>query len=626
MKPLTDYDVFLFAEGRHHRLWEVLGAHFGLYEKNEGVVFRVWAPSAQAVEVIGDFNGWQAGSTVAGAVASSGIWEAFSSQGRPGDCYKFRIRTAAGEWLEKADPYARRTETPPRTASVISDDSLLVIEDSTWMENQTRWSGEDAISVYEVHLGTLRGDWGDKTYELAAKELVDRVVRLGFTHVEFMPVTEHPFGGSWGYQATSYFAPTARWGTPSEFAKLVESFHQAGVGVILDWVPGHFATDAFGLYRFDGSALYEHLDPRQGIHADWGSAIFNFGRNEVKSFLLSSAQYWVEVFHIDSLRVDAVASMLYLDYSREEWIPNPYGGRENLEAITFLKELNELVPSIRGGALTMAEESTAFPGVTQPTYLGGLGFGLKWNMGWMHDTLDYVERDPIHRRWHQNQLTFGLLYAFSENFILPISHDEVVHGKGSLYQKMPGDHWQKMANLRSLLAWMWGHPGKKLLFAGCEFAQREEWSQSAPVLELRDATPDAPQVELLVGELNAIYRSYPALFGSDFSSSGFAWSTSDDESNVVGFLRFPKDARGGDAHILVAANFSPVPRYSYRLGVSRPGTWKEILNTDSTVFGGSGVGNLGQAEAGPTPWGDHGFSLELNLPPLAVIFLCRSDS
>ncbi len=623
----TPYDLFLFGEGRHQRAWEFLGAHYGLLGGVVGVSFSTWAPSAAAVAVIGDFNGWDQRASVLSPIGSSGVWSGFVAGAEIGQCYKFAIQTANGEWIEKADPYARATEVPPRTASIVTGEALPVDQRSTRVADQQRWLGGEPVSVYEVHLGSFEREWGEETYERAALTLVERIVSLGFTHVEFLPLTEHPYGGSWGYQATSYFAPTSRWGSLQALIGLVDALHQAGVGVILDWVPGHFATDAHGLYRFDGTALYEHLDPRQGIHPDWGSAIFNFSRNEVRSFLLSSARYWIEIIGFDAIRVDAVASMLYLDYSRDEWVPNEYGGREDLAAQRFLREFNEMVPTLGAGTATIAEESTAFPNVTRPTSLGGLGFGFKWNMGWMHDTLDYFAREPIHRQWHHHQLTFGLLYAFSENFILPISHDEVVHGKGSLYSKMPGDHWQKLANVRACLAWMWTHPGKKLLFMGCEFAQQSEWSESASLLDQRELTEHGDGVEQVVRDLNRIYRTTPALYSLDHSGDGFAWiATSDSASNVIGFCRFASDAhrRAGASTVAVLANFSPVPRDRYVVGLPFSGVWKEIFNGDATIYGGSGLGNLGVIEAVERASGRYPYSAEVVLPPLSVVIMEHS--
>jgi 1,4-alpha-glucan branching enzyme len=620
----TPYDLFLFGEGRHQRAWEFLGAHYGSLDDQIGVNFATWAPSATSVAVIGDFNGWDGDNAALSAQGSSGVWSGFVPGCTVGQRYKFRILTASGEVVDKADPYARETEIAPRTASVIAEEAIDADRRSQWDRGRQAWLGEEPVTIYEVHLGSFNPEWATETYESAASVLVQRVVDLGFTHVEFLPLTEHPYGGSWGYQATSYFAPTSRWGSPAALKTLIDALHAAGIGAILDWVPGHFATDAFGLFRFDGTALYEHLDPRQGIHPDWGSAIFNLSRNEVRSFLLSSARYWIEVMGFDALRVDAVASMLYLDYSRDEWIPNAYGGRENLDAQRFLRELNEMVPTLTRGATTMAEESTAFPKVTQPTYLGGLGFGFKWNMGWMHDTLDYFHREPIHRQWHQHQLTFGLLYAFTENFILPISHDEVVHGKGSLYTKMPGDHWQKLANVRALLAWMWTHPGKKLLFMGCEFAQGSEWSEGDSTLRQRASTAHGDGIERVVRDLNRLYRSTPALYSSDYSGDGFAWtSSSDAASNVLGFCRFASEEhrRQGASTISVIANFSPVPRENYTVGLPHVGLWQEIFNGDASVYGGSGIGNLGSIEAHERPAGGYPYSGSVVLPPLSVVIL-----
>jgi 1,4-alpha-glucan branching enzyme len=614
----SEAELEAFASGTHHEAWRMLGARRGVLDGVNGVYFGVWAPSARGVSVVGDFNGWDRRRHPLTGRGHFGVYEGFVAEAQLGDRYKFSIETAGGEIVERADPFAKRTEVPPRTASVIADSIALAPPAPS---GNAEWPGEDALSIYEVHLGSIEPSWGTDTYKNAGPVLIERVRELGFTHVEFMPVTEHPYGGSWGYQSTSYFAPTARWGTPEEFAHLVWQLHEEGIGVILDWVPGHFALDAHGLYRFDGSALFEHLDPRQGLHEEWGTAVFNFERNEVRSFLLSSAKYWLTTFGIDALRVDAVSSMLYLDYSRTDWVPNALGGRENLGAMRFLRELCEQVPMWRHGAFVVAEESTAFPGITKPTYEGGLGFGFKWNMGWMHDTLEYFSHEPVHRRWHHHQLTFSMFYAYTEHFILPLSHDEVVHGKGSLYAKMPGDDWQKRANVRALLGWMWGHPGKKLLFMGGEFAQRHEWGDDQSLLLTEHHTEGATAMKRLVGDLNRLYREIDALHVGDLYGEGFRWVEADDaEANVAVFLRrHPFDPSAPS--VIVAANLSPVPRNGYRIAVPRGGSWIEVLNTDSVWYGGSGVGNLGQVVSVLTQSGDGSFELYCTLPPLGVLYL-----
>jgi 1,4-alpha-glucan branching enzyme len=611
----TQYDLYLFGEGHHQMAWEFLGAHFGQYEGREAVHFGVWAPAARSVSVVGDFNGWKVDRDPMSEKGFSGVWETISYDCRPGDNYKFSIETQDGTRIEKADPYAFWTEAPPKTASKVLETLEFAWTDSEYLGARPSWIGDGPVSIYEVHLGSFMLGAYDKTYEQAADFLVRHVLELGFTHVELMPINEHPYGGSWGYQGTSYFAPSARWGTPLEFAYLVDTMHRAGVGVILDWVPGHFATDAHGLFRFDGTALYEHLDEIQGIHPDWGSAVFNFDRTEVRSFLLSSANFWIQKYHIDALRVDAVASMIYLDYSRTKWVPNIHGGRENLGAISLLQEVNEMVPNVSRGAATFAEESTAFPNVTKDIKLGGLGFGFKWNMGWMHDTLSYLSLDPIYRRYHHDLITFGLLYAFSENFVLPLSHDEVVHQKGSLYGKMFGDHWQRFAHLRALYAWMWAYPGKKLLFMGSEAGQEWEWNdESLPDIGSSEL---GIKLKLLVSDLNAIYRSSPQLFKGDHSPSGFSWVVVDDkDSNVFAFSRAIDEE---EAEILCVANFSMADRENYLVPVRSEGWWLEILNSDSEYYGGSGKGNLGQVQTNKGE-GDRAY-LSLYLPSLTVILL-----
>ena len=623
---LTDYDIFLFNEGTHAALFRKLGAKVCQLDGREGVYFAVWAPNAQSVSVIGDFNGWDKTAHELRARQSSGIWEGFLPGLGPGERYKFHIVSAHnGYTVDKADPFGFLAEAPPRTASVVWD---LGYEwsDSEWMASRRERNSLGApVSIYEAHLGSwMRVPEENNrrlTYRELAVRLTEYVRRMGFTHVEFLPVMEHPFYGSWGYQTTGYFSPTSRYGTPQDFMYLVDALHQNGIGVILDWVPSHFPSDEHGLAFFDGTHLYEHADPRQGYHPDWGSYVFNYGRNEVRSFLLSSALYWLEMYHADGLRVDAVASMLYLDYSRKdgEWIPNRYGGRENLEAISFLRKLNEEAYRMVPGIQMVAEESTAWPMVSRPTHLGGLGFGLKWDMGWMHDTLEYFQLDPVHRKYHHGELTFRMIYAFTENFLLPLSHDEVVHGKGSLLGKMPGDEWQRFANLRLMLGYQYSQPGKKLLFMGGEFGQGNEWRHNESLDWHLLQYPFHEKLQKWVTDLNELYRREPALHQLDADPEGFEWvDCNDNESSVLTFLR---KSRGPQAHVLVACNFTPVSRQNYRVGVPAGGFWKEILNSDADVYGGSGWGNLGGVEA--SPLGAHGrpHSLTLTLPPLAVVFL-----
>ena len=628
---LTDDDLYLFNEGNHFRLHEKLGAHILKREDAAGTYFAVWAPDAEGVFVIGDFNGWDKTSHPLHSRGQSGIWEGFITNIEQGSSYKYYIRSRLrGYRVEKADPFAFFNEVPPKTASLVWDLDFNW-GDGDWLSQRENLNlAEAPISIYEVHLGSwMRApEEGNRplTYQELAPELAEYVLRLGFTHVEFLPVMEHPFYGSWGYQVSGYFAPTSRYGTPQDFMSLIDYLHQHGIGVILDWVPSHFPSDEHGPGYFDGSYLYEHEDPRQRIHPDWDSLIFNYGRNEVRSFLMSSALFWLETYHADGLRVDAVASMLYLDYSREEgeWIPNKYGGRENLEAIAFLRRFNEEVYKDLPGIQTIAEESTDWPMVSRPTYVGGLGFGMKWDMGWMHDTLVYMSKDPVHRQYHHNQLTFRLLYAFHENFILPLSHDEVVHGKGSLLGKMPGDEWQKFANLRLLYGYMYAQPGKKLLFMGAEFGQWNEWYHEASLdWHLLDY-PLHSSLQHWVEDLNRLYRGEPALHQIDFDPSGFEWIDCNDSQNSV--LSLIRKGRSSDEMIVGICNFTPVPRRDYRVGVPRSGYWKEILNSDAEEYGGSGVGNLGGVESAPEPVHGHDQSLSLILPPLAILFLKRVGS
>jgi 1,4-alpha-glucan branching enzyme len=621
---LGELDVYLIGEGRHEQLWEVLGAHHRVHEGVAGTAFAVWAPAARAVRVVGDFNLWDGRLHPMRTMGSSGVWELFVPGAEVGARYKFEIVGADGRLRLKADPMARFAEVPPGTASIITESSYEWNDDE-WMARRANTDPiNQRVSTYEVHLGSWRHNVEEDrplTYRELAEQLPDYVADLGFTHVELMPVAEHPFGGSWGYQVSSYYAPTSRFGTPDDFRALVDALHARGIGVIVDWVPAHFPKDEWALARFDGTALYEHADPRQGEHPDWGTLVFNFGRHEVRNFLLANALYWIEEFHIDGLRVDAVASMLYLDYSRNdgEWVPNEFGGRENLEAIHFLQEVNTVVYGRCPGAVTIAEESTAFPGVSRPVYLGGLGFAFKWNMGWMHDTLAYFEHDPVYRRYHHHDLTFGLVYAWSENFVLPLSHDEVVHLKGSLLHKMPGDRWQKFANLRALYAWMWAHPGKQLLFMGGEFAQDTEWSESRSLdWHLLD-DPLHRGVQSLMRSLNAVEAQEPALHATDFAPEGFRWiDANDSDQSVYSFLRY--DASGGGRPVACVANLTPVPRHGYRLGLPQPGRWVEILNSDAQEFGGGGIGN-GEVWTDDVQWHGHAQSVALTVPPLGVIWL-----
>ncbi|CAN5156641.1 1,4-alpha-glucan branching protein GlgB [soil metagenome] len=618
---LGDLDLHLIGEGRHEQLWDVLGAHYrahaGTHETSVGTSFAVWAPHARAVRVIGDFNGWDGMRHCMRSLGATGVWELFIPGLAPGGNYKFELLTQHGAWVTKADPMARRTEVPPLTASVITD-SAYEWADGDWMRARAEKDPHNsAMSVYEMHLGSWRPGLD---YRSLADQLIDYMHELGFTHVEFMPLAEHPFGGSWGYQVTSYFAPTARFGTPDDLRYLIDRLHQAGIGVLLDWVPAHFPKDSFALAEFDGQPLYEHADPRRGEQPDWGTLVFNFGDSKVRNFLVANALYWLEEFHIDGLRVDAVASMLYLDYSRKdgEWVPNQYGGRENLEAISLLQEVNATAYRRYPGIVMIAEESTNWPGVTHPTSQGGLGFGLKWNMGWMHDSLQYIQIDPLYRSYHHGEITFSFLYAFSENFLLPVSHDEVVHGKGSLLSKMPGDHWQKLANLRAYLGFMWAHPGKQLLFMGQEFGQPSEWSEDRGLDWWILDQPVHRALLHLVASLNEVYRANPALWLRDNEPGGFEWIDGGSSSqNLVSFLRW--DAEGNPIAILM--NFSGAPVGPYRVGLPFGGVWDEIINTDALEFGGSGVGNFGAVTAEQVPWSGRPASVELTLPPLAALYL-----
>ena len=622
MPSLTDQDVYLFNEGTHHRMYEHLGAQL----VEGGARFAVWAPNAGAVHVLGDFNDWQPGRDIL-ASSDSGIWTAEVAGAGQGDTYKYRIETRLGGVREKADPYAFHGEIPPKSASVLWD-LAYPWTDADWMaERASGAAHRQPMSTYELHLGSWRKKSRSESYSYRelAPLLADYVTDLGFTHVELLPVTEHPYFPSWGYQTTGYFAPTSRFGTPQDFMYLVETLHQAGVGVILDWVPSHFATDPHALERFDGTHLYEHADPRRGWHPDWNSAIFNYGRNEVRSFLLSSAMFWLDRYHIDGIRVDAVASMLYLDYSRREgeWVPNVHGGNENLEAIAFLRDLNTAAYAASPGIVTIAEESTAWPGVSRPVDAGGLGFGFKWDMGWMHDTLAYFQRDPVHRSHHQNDLTFRGLYQYDENFVLSLSHDEVVHGKGSLINKMPGDEWQQFANLRALLAYMYALPGKKLLFMGAELAQRSEWSADGGLDWWVLAHDNHAGMQQFVRDLNRRYSGTPALWQLDDDPSGMVWVDANDAAHSV--LSFERRAPGAST-VLVVANLTPEPRSGYRVGVDGAAPWEVVLNSDAVEYWGTGAGVTGTVTPDAVPFRGREGSVALDLPPLGVVYLQRATA
>jgi len=619
---LSDFDLYLFGEGKHWHIYRILGAHPHTVDGIDGILFATWAPNAERISVVGDFNAWDGRRHPMRVRGNSGVWELFIPELEPGTLYKFEIRNRQqGTVLLKTDPYGRQFELRPNTASLVVPDRAYDWNDDDWMEHRANcdWLHEP-MSVYEVHLGSWRHDAEGEflNYRELAKQLVAYVKEQGFSHIELLPITEHPFDGSWGYQTTGYFAPTSRFGTPEDFRYFVDYCHQNGIGVFLDWVPAHFPKDAHGLAWFDGTPLYEHEDPRLGEHRDWGTLIYNYGRNEVRNFLIGSALFWLEEFHLDGLRVDAVASMLYLDYSREpgDWIPNKYGGNENLEAIAFLRELNTVTHQQFPGTLIMAEESTAWPQVTRPTWTGGLGFSMKWNMGWMHDTLLYMSKDPIHRHYHHDQLTFGLLYAFTENFILPFSHDEVVHGKGSMLQKMPGDDWQRFANLRLLYTFMFTYPGKKLLFMGCEFGQGGEWNFSKALDWYVLEYPNHSGLKQLVSDLNRLYRENPALHRFDFEQKGFEWiDCHDAPQSTLSYLR-----RSSDEFAVMVFNFTPVPRQNYRIGVPEPGVYREIFNSDSRHYGGSNIGNSAVTTEAKE-WMGRPYSISLTLPPLAGIVL-----
>ncbi len=624
---LTDFDLHLLAEGTHYRNFERLGAHLRTHQGVKGVHFAVWAPNAMRVSVVGNFNHWDGRRHPMRNMGATGVWEIFIPETSEGEVYKYEIKSRFNSYtVQKSDPYGFAAELRPKTASVVWDVTDFPWADADWMQTRDRRQALDApVAVYEVHLGSWKRnpEEGNRflTYRELADDLVGHLKHTQFTHIELLPISEHPFDGSWGYQPVGYFAPTSRHGTPDDFAYFVDTMHKNGIGVILDWVPAHFPRDLHGLGYFDGTHLYEHEDPRLGEHRDWGTKIFNYGRPEVRNFLYGNALFWLERYHIDGLRVDAVASMIYLDYSRNpgEWVPNVFGGNENLEAIDFLKKFNELCHKEHPGVLTIAEESTSFTGVSKPTYLGGLGFSLKWNMGWMNDTLRYFAKDPVYRKYEHGGLTFSMIYAFNENFMLPISHDEVVHGKGSLVDKMPGDLWQKFANLRLLYGYMYGHPGKKLLYMGCEFAQWREWTHDDSLdwhlLQWRDHQG----ILQLVADLNALYRTEPAFHEVDFDWQGFEWLELHDwENSVLAFLR---RARDPEDSVVVVCNFTPIPRHDYRIGVPTGGFYREALNTDSAVYGGSNLGNEGGVWARAEPHGGRPFHILLKLPPLGVLFL-----
>ncbi len=621
LPTLGDVDLHLIGEGRHENLWDVLGAHVRSYDTQSGPVsgtsFAVWAPNARGVRVVGDFDYWSGQAFPMRSLGSSGVWELFVPGVADGTLYKFEILGADGAWRQKADPMAFSAEIPPGTASRVFT-SRYEWADEAWLEKRAATTWHSApMSIYEVHLGSWRAGL---SYRQLADELVGYVQETGFTHVEFLPVAEHPFGGSWGYQVTSYYAPTSRFGSPDDFRYLVDRLHQAGIGVIVDWVPAHFPKDDFALARFDGTPLYEHADPRRGEQPDWGTYVFNFGRSEVRNFLVANALYWLEQFHVDGLRVDAVASMLYLDYSRpaDQWLPNRYGGRENLEAVAFLQEMNATAYRRVPGVVTVAEESTAWPGVTRATHLGGLGFGFKWNMGWMHDTLGYVSRAPIYRQYHHHEMTFSMMYAYSENYVLPISHDEVVHGKGSLLDKVAGDRWQQLATVRALFAYMWAHPGKQLLFMGQEFAQASEWADGRSLDWWELDSPSHRGVQRLVSDLNRVYRETSALWSRDVDPSGFEWIDANDAAgNVYSFVRYGEDG----SMLACVANFSAVPHERYQLGLPRAGRWDEVVNTDADVYLGSGVGNLGGVDAVESAQHGEPASVTLRVPPLGALWL-----
>ncbi|MGR3416908.1 1,4-alpha-glucan branching protein GlgB [Paracoccus sp. (in: a-proteobacteria)] len=622
---LGDVDRYLIGEGTHRQLWQALGAHVMAHEGAQGTHFAVWAPNARRVSVIGQFNHWDGRRHPMRRVGDSGVWEIFLPGIAEGALYKYELVGTDGGVLQKADPVGFGSQHPPEKASVVRDISGYGWGDAAWMAGRAEAQDRTApISVYEVHLGSWRRRWDDHgrplSYKELARDLIAYVSDMGFTHLELLPISEFPFDGSWGYQPVGLYAPTIRFGPPHEFRDLVEAAHEAGIGVLLDWVPGHFPTDGHGLARFDGTPLYEHADPREGFHQDWNTLIFNYGRTEVRNYLIANALYWLKEYHLDGLRVDAVASMLYRDYSRKagEWVPNRHGGRENLEAIAFIQAMNVVTYGEVPGIMNVAEESTSFPKVSAPVDAGGLGFGFKWNMGWMNDTLRYMQQDPVHRKYHHDQITFGLMYAFSENFVLPISHDEVVHGKGSMLRKMPGDEWQQFANLRAYYGFMWGHPGKKLLFMGCEWGQPEEWNHNGELNWHAAGQPLHKGVQSLVRDLNRLYRETPALHVKDCDAEGFQWIATDPAQSTYAWVRRGGD---GDRPVVVLCNFTPVPRDGFRIGVPQKGRWREAINTDAEIYGGSGTGNLGGIQADGPPQDGQPASAEVVLPPLSVVIL-----
>ena len=622
---LTDFDQHLLGEGTHKELWRALGAHVITHQKVGGVHFAVWAPNAQRVSVVGDFNMWDGRRHPMRPVGPTGVWEIFIPNVTDGALYKYEVAAQNGEISQKADPVGFGSQHPPEKASIVRDIAGYGWTDKKWMKARAKHSDRTSpISIYEVHLGSWRRRYDDGgrplSYKELAQDLVNYVKYMGFTHIELLPISEFPFDGSWGYQPVGLFAPTIRFGPPHEFRDFVEAAHAADIGVLLDWVPGHFPTDPHGLVQFDGTALYEHADPREGFHQDWNTLIYNYGRVEVKNYLVANALYWMEEYHLDGLRVDAVASMLYRDYSRidGEWVPNKDGGRENYEAIAFLQEMNVAVYGANAGVMTVAEESTSFPGVSQPVHSGGLGFGYKWNMGWMNDTLRYMEKDPIYRQYDHHLMTFPIDWAFTENFILPISHDEVVHGKGSMIAKMPGNDWEKFANLRAYYAFMWTHPGKKLLFMGCEFAQPEEWNHNAELNWAAAEQPSHKGVQQLIRDLNALYRNTPSLYRADCMGEGFQWISNDPAQSTIVYLR---KGDKNDLPVLILCNFTPVERVNFRAGVPQGGSWEEVLNTDAEIYGGENRGNLGGVSTQEIPADGQPHSVEVTLPPLAVVVL-----
>ncbi len=624
---LSDFDKYLVGEGTHERSYEKLGSHLLTVDGHDGVAFTVWAPNASQISIIGNFNDWK-DNTHKMIPSSSGLWTLFITDLQEFSIYKYRIFTKDNQYFDKSDPYGFYMEERPKTGSLVVDLDKYEWSDQQWMQDRVSTQSLDSpISIYEVHLGSWRKipdeKWGERflSYRELAETLIPYVLDLGYTHIELLPIAEYPFDGSWGYQVLGFFAPTSRFGTPEDFMFFIDQCHQQGLGVILDWVPAHFPKDGSGLNYFDGSHLYSHIDPRQGEHQDWGTMIFNYTRNEVRSFLISNALFWLDKYHIDGLRVDAVASMLYLDYSREndQWVPNKHGGRENLEAISFLRKMNEVVHGIFPGVLTIAEESTSWPMVSRPTYIGGLGFSLKWNMGWMHDTLHYISKDPIHRHFHHNDMTFGMLYAFHENFTLPISHDEVVHGKGSLLNKMSGDDWQKFANLRAYYGFMWGYCGKKLLFMGCEFGQRQEWNHDTSLEWKALEDPNHQGVQRLIRDLNTIYKNEPALYENDFDWNGFTWIDANDSDNSV--FSFSRQGKKPEDFLIVICNFTPIVRENYHIGVPQKGVYREIINTDLDVYWGSGVKNSEQINTCEEECHGKNQCLKLTLPPLATLIL-----